>query len=36
MQSTGPKRKFINLMDMELEDPDQLQIYELKVRTLKW
>ena len=36
MKSTGPKRKFINLMDMELEDPDQLQIYELKVRTLKW
>jgi len=30
MKSTGPKRKFINLMDMELEDPDQLQIYEFK------
>ena len=30
MQVTGPKRKFINLMDMELENPDQLQIYEFK------
>ena len=30
MQTTGPKRKFINLMDMELENPDQLQIYEFK------
>ena len=30
MQATGPKRKLINLMDMELENPDQLQIYEFK------
>ena len=30
MQTTGAKRKFINLMDKELEDPDQLQICEFK------
>jgi hypothetical protein len=30
MQTTEPKRKFINLMDMELENHDQLQIYEFK------
>ena len=26
MQTTRAKRKFVNLMDMELEDPDQLQL----------
>ena len=30
MQTTSAKRKFVNLMDMELENPDQLQIYEFK------
>ena len=30
MQATGPKRKLINLMHIELENPDQLQIYEFK------
>ena len=30
MQATGPKRKLINLMDMEIENHDQLQIYEFK------
>jgi hypothetical protein len=26
------KRRFINLKDMQSEDPDQLQIYEFKVQ----
>ena len=30
MQETGAKRKFVNQWTLELEDPDQLQIYEFK------